>query len=414
MLKRLSVRGFKSLREVKIRLPPLSILFGPNAVGKSNLIEAIQTLSWAANARTLFDALAAPFPVRGYPAEAFHMGPGGFAAQLREKTGRFTLEGDLVAGNRTWRYRIEPRIRYRTGELRIADEYLAELGASGKPKRRPAPPIERCGERLRIRRRGSGSRPREEPLGLNHTVLSDRSLSGNGYQSLDQVRNALASWRTYYLEPRMGMRQEQGPAAVADIGTHGEYIASFLYRLQGERPKFFDAVSRALRSVVPSVEGIQVQVNEVRGTLDLWIRQAGSAYSARIASEGTLRVLALCAIAANPWADSLVALEEPENGVDPRQTDWIARLLLELARSRQVLVTTHSPIFVDAILRERETAPGVEVGLFRCDLDAGGTSLAPLDLAGPLFRKKQVLEALTTQPGEGVFQSLLMRGFVDG
>ena len=53
MLKKLTVRDFKSLSEVTVELPRLSVLFGPNAVGKSNLLDAIQALSWMGNARTV-------------------------------------------------------------------------------------------------------------------------------------------------------------------------------------------------------------------------------------------------------------------------------------------------------------------------------------------------------------------------
>lgn len=62
MLKKLTVRDFKSLRDVTVELPRLAVLFGPNAAGKSNLLDAIQALSWIGNARTLFDALGEPLP----------------------------------------------------------------------------------------------------------------------------------------------------------------------------------------------------------------------------------------------------------------------------------------------------------------------------------------------------------------
>ena len=68
MLERLTVRNFKSLRDVTVRLPRLSILFGPNAASKSNLLGAIEALSWLGNARTLFDTLGGrPLEPEGLP-----------------------------------------------------------------------------------------------------------------------------------------------------------------------------------------------------------------------------------------------------------------------------------------------------------------------------------------------------------
>ena len=95
MLTRLTVRRFKSLRDVTIELPRLAVLFGPNAAGKSNLLDALQALSWMGTARTLFDALGGPLPVRGYAFEAFSFASGGLPEMVRRGSASFTLEADL-------------------------------------------------------------------------------------------------------------------------------------------------------------------------------------------------------------------------------------------------------------------------------------------------------------------------------
>lgn len=64
MLTKLTVRNFKSLADVTVEFPRLTVLFGPNAAGKSNLLDAIQALS-RIGTRTLADALSDP--VRGHP-----------------------------------------------------------------------------------------------------------------------------------------------------------------------------------------------------------------------------------------------------------------------------------------------------------------------------------------------------------
>ena len=69
MLKRLKVCGFKSIEGIEVQFPQLTVLFGPNAAGKSNLLDAIQALSRVGTERTISDALSEP--IRGYPIEAF-------------------------------------------------------------------------------------------------------------------------------------------------------------------------------------------------------------------------------------------------------------------------------------------------------------------------------------------------------
>ena len=57
MLKRISVRGYKSLENVEVRLSQLAVLFGPNAAGKSNVLDALQLLSKLGTSRTLKGSL---------------------------------------------------------------------------------------------------------------------------------------------------------------------------------------------------------------------------------------------------------------------------------------------------------------------------------------------------------------------
>jgi predicted ATPase len=410
MLKSLKVRNFKSLRDVTIEFPRVTVLFGPNAAGKSNLLDAIQALSRIGTQRTLADALSEP--IRGYPIEAFSFPPGGLAELLGQESAAFCLEAELRAGKDDYRYRVEVKIETLSGRLSVADEYLALLTAKGEPKGRPA--IERVGGNLHIRRKSRPAHPRQEPIGANHSILSDPRLGGAEYRWLEAVRQELSDWRTYYLDPRVAMRAAQPPSDVHDIGLLGGDIAPFLYKLRAEEPKRFEAIKRTLRSLVPSVEDLSVDLDKRRGTLDLWIRQGGVAFSSRIVSEGTLRVLALCAIAVNPWSGSLLAFEEPENGVHPRRLELIAPLLCSLAmeRNRQVVVTTHSPLFCDTVLRQARSAPDL-VGLFRVGRERDATFVQRFETAGPLFDDREIAQALTSGTEDGLFESLLLRGMLD-
>ncbi len=412
MLTRLKVRGFKSLAEVDVEFPRLSVLFGPNAAGKSNLLDAVVALSAIGNARTLSDVLDGPLPVRGHAFEAFAFPDGGLRGLMKQGSATFTLEADVTAGADPYRYRVVPGIDPGSSRLGVTDEYLALLGQTGKPKGAPA--IERVGSKLRVRRKGKPAHPREEPVGMNHAVLSDRSLAGEEYRWLEAVRGELDGWSAHYLDPGHAMRLPGAPADVSDIGVHGEHIAPFLYKLRAAVPDRFRALLRTLKSIIPSVESLNVRMDETRGALDILLRQGGVEHSARVVSEGTLRVLALCAIAVNPWSGSLLAIEEPENGVHPRRLDLIAQLLLSLATrpGRQVIVTTHSPRFCDAVLKQAPAASGV-VGFLNVRRDGRTTVIEPFETTGPLFRDKEIAAALTSPAEDAPFENLLLRGLID-
>jgi len=410
MLKRLHVKNFKSLADVNIDLPRFTLLFGPNAAGKSNFLDAVQALSRIGTMRTLSDALSEP--IRGYPIESFSFPTGGLQELLNSTSPRFSLEADLTVASNSYRYRVEIGIEPESGGLSVRDEYLAQLGARGEPKGRPS--IELVAGHLHIRRKSKPAHPRQETIGLNHSILSDQRLGGVEYRGVERARQELSGWRTYYLDPRVAMRAAQSPSDVQDIGVLGGEIAPFLYRLRADHPKNFQAVSRTLKSIVPNVETMDVDLDKRRGTLDILIRQDGIDYSSRIVSEGTLRVLALCAIAVNPWGGPLLTFEEPENGVHPRRLELIANLLLSLAvdGNRQIIVTTHSPLFCDAVLKSADSHPGV-IGLFNVRRVGQATKVQPFDFTGPLFKDTEIARALTAGTEDGLFENLLLRGVLD-
>ena len=180
MLKRVHVKGYKSLADVEVKLEPLTVLFGPNAAGKSNFLDALQLLSKIATSRTLKDAFDSPY--RGKPLESFRIGNKGIKGLVEQERLEFSIEADLRLSDtvvdavdrqvqdmrrpsresasresgqqtarvreRDLRYRIAIEMLPKFGLLRVADEYLAALNSKGEPTGKRKPFFERQGERF--------------------------------------------------------------------------------------------------------------------------------------------------------------------------------------------------------------------------------------------------------------------------
>lgn len=422
MLERVRIKGFKSLDDVEVRLAPLVVLLGPNASGKSNFLEALLLLSRLGTERTLADAFGGA--IRGFPQEAFTLPSGGLPGLLSQQTAGLELEADVrLAGapkeaNRL-RYRVAVSLEPRTGVLVVSDERLTRLRRDGHEQSGFAPRIERLDHRLVVRRLGKQGHPQYEEIGLGHTLLSNLQFSGDDrYPDFDRMRRELSGWRIHYLDPRVAMRQAQPPRDVTDIGDHGEQIAPFLYRIKNDdrRSRHFDAVRRALQSIMP-LDKLDVDLDPQRGTLDIRLVQGGTPLSSRVISEGTLRLLALCALAGNPWPRNLIAFEEPENGVHPRRIDTVSQILARMVQSspdRQVMVTTHSPYFAATMARLRED-PELEgkILILRTRSEGGFTRIEPLPLAHPLLKSAEVEEALVDPAEERLLRAIYQRGWTD-
>ena len=93
MLKRIRIKGYKSLSDLEVRLSPLTLLFGPNAAGKSNFLDSLQLLSKLATSRTLKEAFEPPY--RGKPLESFTIGEQGLRGLVEKDRLAFSIEVDL-------------------------------------------------------------------------------------------------------------------------------------------------------------------------------------------------------------------------------------------------------------------------------------------------------------------------------
>jgi predicted ATPase len=443
MVRRVKIEGFKSLHSVEVEeLPRLVVLFGPNAAGKSNFLDALLFLSQAATQRSLKEATEPP--MRGYPSEAFTFPPGGLPELLRSPERALTIEVDAqldeavlrqteaevarAAGEApgstarpfrgsNLRYRLQVAITPKSGYLRVQEEYLSRLNAAGKPQGLPR--IETINDKLEVRRR-DGKHPRNEAIGLNHTILST-PLYAPQHPEIVTMRQEFEGWRFYYLEPRERMRRANPPGDVMDIGPMGEYLAPFLYRVKESHPKQFQSITRTLRAVIPSVERVDVSLNEQRGEVEVELVQEGIAYSTRVISEGTLRLLALLASMANPWKPAVIAFEEPENGIHPRRLRLVAELLANLAEGGQVqiIVNTHSALFCQHLLeiQRQRTLSGTHeplVQLLACTRDEDGTHLTPYLLhRGPLFDQIDIDKSLSADEEPERIDQRILRGDFD-
>ena len=430
MLNRIHVQGFKSLRDATVELAPLVVLFGPNAAGKSNLLEALLLLSRLVGERTLSEAFAEG--IRGYPLEAFTLADGGLEQLLHGPMPHLRLEVEmstpLPAASRRrpdiLSYQVEVAIDPHSGRLSVQDERLEDLTANHKPRHRN-PCLEKMARErdgittdvLAIRRQGSPSHPYEESVGLPHTIVSNRQFTGaERYPLFDQLHQEIGTWRILYLDPIKSMRDPQPPRDVNDIGSRGEWLVPYLHRLKYQQPQAFDAVKRVIAMAIPTITALRTDLNETRGELELSIQMDGLWLPSRVVSEGTLRLLALCAMAANPFQKGLVAFEEPENGVHPRRIEVVTRLLARASRSQQVIVTTHSPqVVVEMVRMIRDgELEARNVRLIRCATTAAGSTYQPFDSLGPLLDDNDITEGLTTSDDARVLQAMTIGGWLDG
>ena len=418
MLRRIKIQGYKSLVDLEVNFEHLAVLVGPNASGKSNFLDALHLLSRVATSRTLKEAFEPPY--RGHALESFTFGEEGIKSLLEQETVSFSIEVDVqlspkivesvnqqiqkmrrvpldedesvsrrsppTVRSQNLRYRIEIEMLPKLGTLRVSDEYLAALNATGEVNQKRKPFLEQIDNQLHLRMEGQ-ARPAHYERGLNYSILSMAHYPPH-HPHLVAMRQELASWFTFYFEPRERMRFPNPVKEVHHIGLMGEGLAAFLNTLRGLNPLQFESIEKSLHAMIPSITGIEVDVN-ASGEVELNLREGEKRISARGLSEGTLRILGLLALVSAKELPALIGFEEPENGVHPRRIRRIARFLETrmLLEDIQFIVTTHSSLLPDLIPTE---------SLYVCRKVNGNTEIEPFTMMhiGPLWKKPDIEDVL--------------------
>jgi predicted ATPase len=420
MINRIRIKGYKSLRDVVVNLSPFTIIVGPNAVGKSNLFDALGLLS----RMVLTDAFNEH---RGAPLEAFSVGEGGIRELLKKGSAQFTMEVDVLLSDsviqkveqtikdmrrgiadeeeerqyireRYLRYSLAVEILTDSGHLRVLDEKLAALKKDGNETESRKPFYEKVGDKIHLRMEGQ-ARPFVYDVGLNYTIASTPVYPPH-YPHLAAFREELSRWR-YYLEPS-AMRKDNDLKEVESLGQSGGDLAAFYNTLDSKNKRQFEAINRTIHQVLPSIEEVKVDKTD-QGLLRLSIKENGIPFAARVISEGTLRVLGLLAITKSISPLSVVGYEEPENGVHPRRLKLIADILnavSEAGEGTQFIVNTHSPILPQYF------APK---DILLCKRENLSTVFEPLPIGG-LFAQNSIDQALE----ESSYAERVIRGDFGG
>ncbi len=332
------VENFRALREVELKdLTPLTVLLGPNGSGKS----------------TVFDVFA-------FLAESFELGlrrawdKRGRAKELKTRGS----EGPVVIEIK-YREPGYPLITYhlavdeRGNAPVVVEEWLQwRRGEHGKPFRF-LDYHEGQGRAV------SGELPDEQDRRVEVPLKSFDLLAVNAlgqfadHPRVAALRDFITGWYVSYLSADSARGQpEAGPQErLTKTGDNLANVIQYLAEQHGDR---LEQIFDVLRRRVPRIERVLAETMP-DGRLLLQIKDAPFSHPvlARFASDGTLKMLAYLVLLYDPAPPPFIGIEEPENFLHPRLLPELAEECRAASDRTQLLVTTHSPFFLNA-LRPKE------------------------------------------------------------
>jgi predicted ATPase len=334
----LSVKNYRALRQVELKgLTPLTVLLGPNGSGKS----------------TIFDVFA-------FLSECFGVG----LRKAWDKRGRFRelrtrgVDGPIIFEVKYRERRKTPLITFHleidedSKGPYVAREYLSwKRGSHGQPFRF-LDFSNGVGEVV------TGELPDEKDTRTPERLDSRDLLAVNTLGQLAKhprvgaLRRFITSWYLSYLsaDNTRGV-PEAGPQE--RLSSSGDNLPNVIQYLKEQHPEQLQAILRKLAQRVPRLEKVDADVMP-DGRLLLQVKDAPfeRPVMAKFASDGTLKMLAYLTLLHDPAPPQLIGIEEPENQLHPRLLPELAEECRAAANSAQLMVTTHSPFFLNAVRAE--------------------------------------------------------------
>lgn len=392
IIKRVSTKNFRSVQDTVLELGPLTVLVGPNASGKSNLLDVLGYLGDVARfgldsattrrggidsigRRTSSGRVSGPEVSFHYHFPKFDMeyafslvrqGRGEYRvkheyANLQShETGEFLGEIEITNGRLTKPNLKKLLSKTKSNEsdesgpadwlLNIANQ-LQEISDDKELQLITADPA-----RISI----------FLAMGMSRIFNNENRHYFDLDSTLQELRGELSRVQIYHIFSN-SLRHPQKVADSHPLAEGGENLASTLKEMIQRGNPYLEDLKSALSYAVPGISDIRVSsagsyhVIELKHVIEPPSGR-GSWFDLSYESDGTIRLLALLAALSQEPALSLIGLEEPELAIHPGAMAVLAEAMTEAATRGQILIATHSPDLIDKLPIESLRAVSADGG----------------------------------------------------
>jgi predicted ATPase len=333
-IEELHVTNYRVLQEVHFHdLMRLTVLIGPNGSGKSTVFDVLSFLSEAFRS-----GLRPAWDRRGRARELKTRGQDGplfiglkYREESRATMNYYTIRIDEVHGSPVV---IDEKLVMNSDQQGHGELILHYQSGEGF-----------------VFTRDSSTSDSETFAPLRSPELIAVSSLGQlaSHPRVAALREFIMDWHVSYLSiPDTHGQSDAGPQE--HLSETGGNLANVIQYLSEQHPDRLAEIFRTLSRRVPLLEKV-IPEELADGRLLLLIKDMPfkDPILARFASDGTLKLLAYLVLLNLPDPPRFIGIEEPENYLHPRLMYPLAEEFRNASGHSQLLATTHSPYFLDAL-----------------------------------------------------------------
>ncbi len=350
----LDIEGFRSLKKVHWAPNQLNVVIGPNGAGKSNLLRFLELMRISAQAALgkYIQSLGGMEPLVW----------DGQASSIVGKLKMSPLDDEKPPDSLSYELalaRLGYSSAYRIGQERLINDSLIATDERPIPLFLERNPVKSAV----FAEQENALKTLEEPISEEESLLSLAASPFTANRLMARFQRQLASWMVYHdvsVDRNARLRQPVVTRTERLVDTDGQNLISVLHTLYTEDRQFRYDINAAMRAAFGNEfeELMFPPAADQRTQLRVLWKSLQRGQSAAELSDGTLRFLFLLTVLAAPAP--LTAIDEPELGLHPAMLPIVAEYAVAAADTAQIILTTHSPQFLDAFT---DTQPTITVAL---------------------------------------------------
>ncbi len=301
MLKNINIEGFKSIRNLNLKLSPINILIGANGVGKSNFISFFKLVN------NIYEQRLQQYSLKEGADNLLYFG--------RKTTEKITSK--LIFGEYTYEFELQ---HDKNEGLYISEE-----------------------------RSFSNTTPPSK-ISKTEFVRESNIICANSDPENLYLNSQIGNCKIYHFHDTSSTAPLRTPSNLDDnkwLKEDGGNLAAFLYRLQQKHLKNFKRIEKTFQSIAPFFERFNLEpdrLDESKIKLEWSEKEHPDNYfNANHLSDGSLRFIALTTLLSQPHLPEILIIDEPELGLHPIAINKLAGLIESAAqRGSQVIISTQS------------------------------------------------------------------------
>ncbi len=331
----LRIKNYRALRDIELKqLKPLTVFLGANGSGKSTIFDVFAFLS-----ECFTFGLRQAWNNRGGIKELRTRGCDGpieLELKYREKPKTPIITYHLSINENADGPIVETEwLRWRRGSRGKHIRFLDFYGGTGSVIPNETPDIT--------------DKPIDGQLDDPSMIAASMFGQSTHYPRVSALRRFITDWHLSILSTD-ATRQATDNVPQKRLSETGNNLPNVIQHLQEKYPERLEKIISVLSERVPRLENIDTK-SMIDGRLLLHIKDAPfeQPILAKFTSDGTLKLLSYLTLFHDRQPPQLIGIEEPENYLHPRLLTGLVGDCFKASASSQLMVTTHSPHFVNEL-----------------------------------------------------------------